>query len=55
MKDWFESYQDTRGEARNGRLDEIKCCGNVVPLEIGKNVNIPLKKGTPSSSLYGLL
>ena len=31
----FGSYQGARGEAKNGSLDEIKCCGNVVSLKIG--------------------
>ena len=35
--EWFGSDQGAREEARNGNLDEMQCCGNVVLLEIGKN------------------
>ena len=36
IKDLFGNYQCIRGDARNVSLYEIKCCGNVVPLEIEK-------------------
>ena len=34
IKEWCWSDQGERGKALDGRLDEKKCCGNVVPLEI---------------------